>query len=513
MTQSGASRNAKVYRLLSPAVMGSIAVSYVMDVALLLGFAIAGTIAFTTCLIYLASGVSFHLVFFGLANRAARRRTSDAYLLLPQHIVSISFQLIFVALAPQIGFYFLNLLFLVFAIGSMGLAIRQSVVTGVCVGAAVVIMGITNGTNWVPQATVLERALVCAGFVTTLGRCLLLGVYSQTLRMRLQKRGGQLRESVEALEELVSTVHQNAEIVAAGSAQISQGNSDLSKRTEEQAGALQEIAATMEALTTTIGRNADNSRQANQLALGASAVAAKGGQVVAQVVDAMREINQGSQRIGQIIGVIDDIAFQTNLLALNAAVEAARAGEQGRGFAVVASEVRHLAQRSADAAKEIKALIAHSVDQVQRGSGLVDQAGETMQETVTSINRVQDVVAEISTASVEQSQGVRQVSDALTQMEDSTLRNASLVEESAAAAEGLQQQAQLLVQVVGAFTLASESTLGVAVARPVIALPERRGSGEIVNTARRAQISKQRPANPVASVRTPRAATPQDRHP
>jgi methyl-accepting chemotaxis protein len=271
--------------------------------------------------------------------------------------------------------------------------------------------------------------------------------------VRLQKRGGQLRESVDVLRDLVSSVRRNADSVATASTQISKGNLDLSNRTERQASALQQIASTMKDLTATIGKNADRSKQANELAVGASSVAARGGQVVAQVVGAMREINQGSQKIAQIISVIDEIAFQTNLLALNAAVEAARAGDQGRGFAVVASEVRHLAQRSAGAAKEIKALITHSVDRVHEGSALVDQSGETMQEIAASIERVRDVVAEISSASVEQSDGVRQVSKALLQIEDSTKQNASLVEESAAAADSLQQQAQLLVQAISALKL------------------------------------------------------------
>jgi hypothetical protein len=471
-------RNSKTYRNLAPSVMRATALSCVMDTALLLGFAVAGTVAYTLPLAYLASGLLCCTLFYWLGARTARKNVDDTYLVLPLIIVSVTIQLAFVAVAPQVGFYFLNVLFIVIGFGAMALTAWQSVLVGIGVAVIVSSMALTNDTAWVPQASASERALVCAGFVATLARCLLLGVYGRALRTGLQSRGRRLSGSVEALGELVSSVRQNAEIVAAGSARISQGNSDLSKRTEEQACALQEIASTMETLTTTIGRNADNSKQANQLAISASTVATKGGQVVAQVVGAMHQINQGSQKIAQIIGVIDDIAFQTNLLALNAAVEAARAGEQGRGFAVVASEVRHLAQRSAEAAREIKALIAHSVDQVQQGSSLVDQAGETMQETVTSIKRVQDVVAEISTASIEQSAGVRQVSDALIHMEDSTQRNALLVEESATAAEGLQQQAQLLVQVVGAFTLAAASPLNVAVGRRDSALPERPGSGE-----------------------------------
>jgi hypothetical protein len=477
-------RDAKVDRMLTPGLMRATALSYVVDAALLLAFAIAGTIAFTTSLIYLAAGLSCYILFFWLAARAASRKEGDAHLVVPLHIVSTAIQLVFIGLAPQVGFYFLNVLFIVFGIGSMGLTARQSALSGIGVAIVVFTLGLTNGTDWVPHASAFERALVCAGFLATLGRCMMLGVFSRALRTRLQRRGGQLHESVDALKELVSSVLQNAEIVAAASTEISQGNLDLSKRTEQQAGALQEIASTMEELTITIGKNAENSKQANQLAIGASAVATKGGHVVAQVVGAMREINQGSQKIAQIITVIDEIAFQTNLLALNAAVEAARAGDQGRGFAVVASEVRHLAQRSAEAAKEIKALITHSVDRVQQGSALVDQAGETMQETANSIERVRDMVAEISTASVEQTDGVRQVSKALIQMEDSTQQNASLVEESAAAAESLQQQAHLLAQAVGAFRLDPASRPSAAMARA------------------KAAPTKQRPANPIASVPT-----------
>jgi len=257
----------------------------------------------------------------------------------------------------------------------------------------------------------------------------------------------------DALSGIVGTVRGNSECVATASAQIAQGNSDLSQRTEEQASALEQTAATMDQLGATVRNNADNARQANQLALGASGVAAKGGDVVGRVVDTMKGINTSSKRIADIIAVIDGIAFQTNILALNAAVEAARAGEQGRGFAVVASEVRSLAQRSAAAAKEIKTLITNSVEQVEQGTVLVDQAGHTMAEIVGAIKRVSDIVAEISSAGVEQAAGVSQVGQAVSQMDQATQQNAALVEESAAAAESLKQQAQALVQAVAVFRL------------------------------------------------------------
>jgi methyl-accepting chemotaxis protein-1 (serine sensor receptor) len=252
---------------------------------------------------------------------------------------------------------------------------------------------------------------------------------------------------------VVGKVRANSESVSTAAREISQGSNDLSVRTEQQAAALQQAASSMEQLGSTVRQNADNAMSANQLALGASTVARKGGDVVGEVVETMKGINDSSRRIVDIIGVIDGIAFQTNILALNAAVEAARAGEQGRGFAVVASEVRSLAQRSADAAREIKSLISASVERVERGSALVDRAGVTMAEIVGSIARVTDIMGEISAASSEQSDGVGQISQAIAQMDQATQQNAALVEESAAAAESLRVQAQQLVQVVAVFKL------------------------------------------------------------
>jgi methyl-accepting chemotaxis protein len=254
-----------------------------------------------------------------------------------------------------------------------------------------------------------------------------------------------------ALTTIVSAVRGNADSVSTASAEIAQGNHDLSARTEQQASALEETAAAMEELSSTVRQNADNAHQANQLAASASTVAVKGGEVVALVVDTMKDINVSSRKISDIISVIDGIAFQTNILALNAAVEAARAGEQGRGFAVVASEVRSLAGRSAEAAKEIKTLINASVERVEHGSALVDQAGATMTEVVTSIRRVADLMGEISAASSEQSQGVAQVGEAVTQMDQATQQNAALVEEMAAAASSLKSQSHDLVETVSVF--------------------------------------------------------------
>jgi methyl-accepting chemotaxis protein len=263
-----------------------------------------------------------------------------------------------------------------------------------------------------------------------------------------------LRTMNDSLRSTVERVRSGTHAIATASSQIATGSMDLSSRTEQQASALEETAASMEELSSTVKQNADNARQANQLAMSASTVAIKGGEVVSQVVTTMKGINDSSKKIADIISVIDGIAFQTNILALNAAVEAARAGEQGRGFAVVASEVRSLAGRSADAAKEIKGLINASVARVEQGSTLVDQAGVTMAEVVSSIKRVTDIMGEISAASTEQSTGVAQVGEAVTQMDQATQQNAALVEESAAAAESLKGQAANLVQAVAVFKLA-----------------------------------------------------------
>ncbi len=322
-------------------------------------------------------------------------------------------------------------------------------------------------TLWISLVTsvvVLSAALVCAIWVmrsivhpieeaVRVAEAVAEGDLSQRIEVRRQDETGRLLASLqrmnEGLSNIVAEVRTGSDSIATGSSQIAMGSTDLSQRTEEQASNLQQTAASMEELTATVKHNADTARAANQLAASASAVAERGG----QVVQTMESISASSRKISDIIGVIDGIAFQTNILALNAAVEAARAGEQGRGFAVVAGEVRTLAQRSAQAAREIKVLIQESVERVDHGSSQVGEAGQTMNDIVVQVKRVTDLIGEITSASGEQSRGIEQVSDAVTQLDQVTQQNAALVEESAAAAESLKHQAAQLAQAVSVFRL------------------------------------------------------------
>lgn len=319
------------------------------------------------------------------------------------------------------------------------------------------------------------------------------GDLTETIDNEYHGTFGQLKDdsnaTVAQLTEIITHIKEAGDTINTAAKEIASGNTDLSQRTEEQASSLEETAASMEELTSTVKQNAENARQANQLAAGASDVAVRGGAVVGQVVQTMSAISDSSKKISDIISVIDGIAFQTNILALNAAVEAARAGEQGRGFAVVATEVRNLAQRSAAAAKEIKTLIEDSVHKVSQGTAQVDNAGKTMEEVVTAVKRVTDIMAEISAASAEQSTGIEQINQAISQMDDVTQQNAALVEQAAAAAESLEEQAQQLAQRMSTFKLGDERGLapsGQTQRRVPVAPAERRHAGK-ASPARLAQ--------------------------
>jgi len=325
--------------------------------------------------------------------------------------------------------------------------------TRILIGLGIAALAIGAACGWLLTRSITRPLAHAVG----LARQVASGDLTADIRAESRDEVGDLVLALKTMNDnllkTVTEVRAGTETIVTASQQIASGNLDLSSRTEQQASSLEETASSMEELTSTVRQNADNARQANVLAKNASQIAAHGGEVVSQVVATMASINASSKKIGDIIAVIDGIAFQTNILALNAAVEAARAGEQGRGFAVVASEVRNLAQRSAAAAKEIRGLISDSVTKVEAGGRLVDEAGVTMQEIVQGIGRVTDIMADITSASAEQSTGIEQVNEAITQMDGVTQQNAALVEEAAAAAASLQEQATTLAQLVSVFNV------------------------------------------------------------
>ena len=390
---------------------------------------------------------------------------------------------------------------------------RQANSAGILLGLAVIVAAIFLATNWLVRSIrePLQQANELAARIAQ-------GDLSTVVVTHREDEFGALLDSLstmnQSLSRMVSEVRSSTDSIAIASSEIAQGNNDLAQRTEQTSSNLQATASSMDALTGTVQHSADNARQASTLAASASAVAQRGGAVVTQVVETMQEINASSKKISDIIGVIDGIAFQTNILALNAAVEAARAGEQGRGFAVVASEVRSLAGRSADAAKEIKSLIGTSVDKVESGTKLVTDAGATMQEIVESVRRVADVIGEITAAATEQSTGIAGVNQAIGNLDQMTQQNAALVEESAAAAESLRDQADRMKQAVSVFKVGAGdfgATSPKAAVRSSVpkATPfkgtERRAEGASRPAARPASAAS---GNPAASAPKPAAAQP-----
>jgi len=325
------------------------------------------------------------------------------------------------------------------------------------VGAVLMLIAVTGSAMWWLRRMLVQPLEIMRAHFERIASGDLAAPIQVYGRNEISLLFGSLQTMQQSLIGTVGAVREGAESILIGLQEISEGNNDLSSRTEQQAASLEQTAASMEQLTATVKQNADNARQASQLAREASATAAKGGELASDVVTTMHDIASSSQKIGAITSVIDGIAFQTNILALNAAVEAARAGEQGRGFAVVAGEVRNLAQRSAQAAKEIKSLIDESVSRVKQGSTLVENSGSTMQDIVHSVTRVTDIMGEIASASDEQSRGIEQVTQAVTQMDQVTQQNAALVEEAASAAAALEEQAITLADAVAVFRLADDN--------------------------------------------------------